>query len=631
MTGGLLHRIDFNQRLTRICLGSMMFQCHFLTKLQYNLVSSTDRPPIDDAYENFQSLYGPAITFERFADSWRGYTGCLVSAKDEPQHQMIPASGSLVYSHSSAVTAGHGFRHSIVIKDVYNTERKSGVTDRAKQEKKANKHRLDRYKASLETYRTTLATRDPISSIRNLYRMQLPLTEWDDKFENFTYVKDERKKRVAVKYNRVKHTVIALRGCPLYCHDTEFGTYDGDYCAFSIPTTSIQVLLPQMHQHLLNSIGYEIKDMITAGMQRINGNDNLLCFPEFQTCEELFTTRFGNCVPENEVDNLAAEFTKAVREGCEVALLRKIDGSFSHASCSIKVRLQCNVPDLTKTTMECKRTAYPLPGLQNANQQGVAVLSGILPLHDAGFVQQAYNGEMKTSAVKFGTRFLKDNSGFRAFRGLPVFIAPDSFVLYPASLPVACGIPVDPGISYFLELDIQIARQVGTPPLPLTSLGERAGIDCYLTSGGPAMSFFTDDASVQKVKQILDVANKHMGETCFEITKNEVLPSVVYWSKHGEKTKLGMALRDQIDPSLEILAQAIWFGNFEHLAAENRPRLGQFSLSEELVEQLPQEAGMATEPTAGGETAIEHPLHEAGTATEDTADGEVPATNESLP
>ena len=581
LNGGLLHRIDFNHRLSLVCLGGMVFQSHFLTKLQYNLVDSTDTPPLDVAYRNLQALYGPVMSFGRYCDEYNKATGSLMSAGSVREHQVIPASGSLVYSHPEVVTNGHGFRHSIVILDEDRKERRDGISEQVALEKEMfRKDHMARYKAAVNKYHKEVKEKDPVANIRDLYKMKLPLLPWDDSFKRFTYVTG------GVKYNRVKHTVIALHGLPCYFHDTDFGTHDSDYCAFPIPI-SLQLLLPQIHEHLLNSNGYEIQAMITAGMLRINGNDNLFSFPDFETCQDLFT-RFGNCVPADEVGNLVADVVTAIRSGCEIALNRKMDGSLNSTNCSIRMRLQCNVPDLTKTTMECKRTAYPLQNLHNAAKEGVTVLSGILPLHDSGLLQQAYNGEMKTSTVKAGTRFHRDVPGYKAFRGLPVFISPDSFVLYPASLPVAFGMAIDPGISYYLELDVQISRQTEAPSFPLTTLGERGGLDCYLTSGGPAMSFFTDEAIVQQVKQTLDVANRHPEETSFSITKDLVLPSVVYWSKHGKETDLRKALRDQVEPTLETLGRHIWFGNFEHLNKVRKERMGECSSSNQQMQQTGQ-------------------------------------------
>lgn len=592
VAGGLCHRIDFHHRLTRICLGGMVLQSNILTKIQYNLVGPFDTPPLEDVYVNFQLLYGPAVDLVSFTNTYNQMLGCLVSAETVEEHQIVPVSGYLVYSHSKAVTDGHGFRHSVDIDPKYYAERLEGTTEKIKDEKDAKRRK--RYSDTIETYHASLQDRPQLSNIRDLYQLKVTLSAWDDEVDDFEAVTDEKDKDkvVAIRHNRVKHTVIALRGLPLYCFDNnDFGVYDSDYCVFTIPD-ALQGLLPRVHHNLLSKNGYTIKDMITAGMRRINANDNLFSFPTFETCEELFA-RFGDNVSPREMQDAIDSLKTAIQKGCEVALQRKHDGSVTDRNCSIRMRLQCNVPDLTKTTMECKRTAYPLSAIREASQKGVVVLSGIIPLHDSGFLQQAYKGVMKTSQINPGTRFTNvngkvDKIGLASFRGLPVFLSPDSFVLYPASLPVACGMPVTPGISYFIELDVQLSIGDISISLPMDTLGGRCGLDCYLTSGGPAMSFFPDDASVVALKETMDKANSCMEETSFHITKGVVLPSVVYWSQHGQESQLGKILFDQIDSTMELLGRGIWFGNSEHLTdldSKNLPRMGKFAHSQQQQDQ----------------------------------------------
>ncbi len=111
-----------------------------------------------------------------------------------------------------------------------------------------------------------------------------------------------------------------------------------------------------------------------------------------------------------------------------------------------------------------------------------------------------------------------------------------------------------------------------------------------------------DKEQATNVKQKLEEANKHPGETSFDITKDLTLPSVVYWSKHGNASLLGLALFDQIDPLMEKLGRAIWFGNFEHPVAEGNnnkdpPRLGSF-------ESVPQQATNSQPQTGASEQLV---------------------------
>ncbi len=617
LDGSFCHRMDFHHRLEPTGEFVMMLHAHLLTKIQYNLVGIRDSPNMSMVFDNLLSLYGHALLFHRFQTEYNKVVGCLKAMdseesmeesvdseetmnSEEPKESEEPlsviASGNLVYSHVDSVTKDHGYRHSVIVEDKIVTER-DGVASAAKDQlvskekyktkKKRVEKKLKVLQDSVDDYLEKLRDSTPVANFLDLYNPKSKLLDWDTKLgeQNFDYVAEKYKekkevkfRRTGIKYNRVKHTVIALKGKPIYHHDTDSGNYTADYCAFLIPP-SLRSIVSHLHEYILHENGYEVTRMIGKGMRRINGNDNLLAYPDFESCADLFK-RFS-CVNPNQINDVVKDVIKAIRDGCEIAEYRKKTGFLNDENCFIRMRLQCNVPDLTKTTMECKKTAYPLTQLVEAAKKDVTVFSGILPLHNTGLIHQAYSGHMKTSKEKSGKRFEDDDAAFRSFRGLPVFIAPDTFVLYPGALPIASGMPLTPGISYFIEIDVQLSWKERSPNLlPSSHLTERSGLDCYLTSAGPAMSFFNDEETTN-VKQILEQANKHPGETSFEITKDITLPSVVYWSKHGKPSELGRVLFDQIDPVMETLGRAIWFGNFEHPVKDkdknvDRPRLGSF-------------------------------------------------------
>ncbi len=641
LSGSLCHRMDFNHRFQRICEALMTLHAYLLTKVQYNLVGIGDQPNMMIVYENFRSLYGHVMMFHRFESEYETVVGCLKPMKSTTEPLSVVASGNLVYSHVKSVCKDHGYRHSVIVSDDIISERE-GVNQAAKKQlvnrkdyetrearaEQISKNRQD----SVADYLKELRKSTSVENFLDLYNPKVQLEDWDDKIDRFGYVCEKtteegvirivvrevdtkEAKRIAVKYNRVAHTVIALHGMPLYHHETDFGNYNADYCAFLIPA-SLRSKASQFHRYILHENGYEVSGMIGNGMQRVNGNDNLLTYPDFETCAEFFK-RFD--ATSGEVNEIVKDLTKAIQEGCEIALFRRTKGVLNNQNCLIRMRLQCNVPDLSKTTMECKKTAYPLKQIFDAAAEGVTVLSGILPLHNTGLLHQAYSGTMKTSAVTAGTRFHKDTRGSISFRGLPVFIAPDSFVLYPGALPIASGMPLTPGISYFIEIDIQLGWKNDLPVLPSTTLTDRSGLDCYLTSAGRAMSLLNEEG-IGTVKQKLQEASKHPGETSFAITKDVTLPSVVYWSKHGTPSQLGEVLFDQIDPVMETLGRSIWFGNFEYPTrdGENKkpvPRLGSFqSVSQQPADSQPQlQNGSISETGQPSTVAEQVPLQVIGT------------------
>ena len=571
LNGSYCHRIDFNQRFSQSSQGMMILHSFLLTKIHYNLVGITDRPAIIDAYENFRLLYGESLLLPTYKDSFNHVCGCLTASLTAKDHLLVIASGYLAYSHEETVTLEHGYRCSVSVLDEHLTEN-HGLNALIKKFKinkelpnaEKDKLREENIKKSYDEYLEKAKDRDLVTNFLDLYKPKCDYHDWDTTFEDYTEIEcnDPKKPngRIGVKHNRVKHTVIALRGNPVYFHDTDFGKYDADYGAFVIPH-SLQAWLPQFHQHILHEHGYEIREIISKGMTRINGNDNLFTYKDFVSCTEFFQLFSG--ASAEQIPPIVNDLIKAVQNGCEIALYRKVKGVLNQENCCIRMRLQCNVPDLTKTTMECKKTAYPLSQISQAAKEGIVVLSGILPLHNTGLLHQAYSGTMRTDIDSAGTRFKDNKKAFSSFRGLPVFIAPNTFVLYPGSLPIATGMTVTPGISYYIELDVQMRTNSAVSALPSTALKDRSGLDCYLTSAGPAMTFLTSDEG-RRIRETLEIADKCLEETSFGITKDLTLPSVVYWSKHGKPSDLGQMLLDQIDPTLEELGRSTWFGHFEY-------------------------------------------------------------------
>ncbi len=297
--------------------------------------------------------------------------------------------------------------------------------------------------------------------------------------------------------------------------------------------------------------------MIRKGLRRVNGNDNILCHPQWLSCREFFKNicEFNDETVDGMEESFLRRFKKAV-----VCSLTRNDGEYK-GEIDVKMQLRCLVPDLAKITVECMRTTYPLSALRGANDNGVVVLSGVMPLHQNGHFHQIYMGNMDVSSVTSGTRFEGDEDGEKSFRGTPVFLCPGSFTLYPATLPISTGFSVATGVSFFVEITATLSPDSASAD-DESMLGTPHSLECYLTSAGPAVSLLTP-ADLAEASQAISTVNSLAEEETYAHVEELDLPSVVYWSRHGKKTAIGKALRDQISDHMTTVAKCFFVGYFE--------------------------------------------------------------------
>ncbi len=375
--------------------------------------------------------------------------------------------------------------------------------------------------------------------------------------------------------------VTILKNKPGYRHNGEGPTYQADYSAFDLPD-EIVTLLPELQQKLLSTHALDVPGLVGKGMVRRNGNDNLFHSSRvYKSGSELITDVLGR--REANTETLGLSLDNAILEACRFSMRYKTraDMDVDFPASDISYRINLNVPDLTKRTMECMHTSYPPTNMSKLQGINACVMRATFSLDEFGHFQRVFTGRMDTADVGADKQRIgnadADKDLMKNWRGKLMYICPGSLVCFDASVPTSDGITVTTGFQYYVEVEIIFHRR--NLQTVRDTLGPQFSLHSYLTSKGPAFDLIPE-AKKDKVTRVLKSCDTKPCKTTFSATKKIDLPSVVYITCHGQSSPLREAQLDQIDPYVLGIGRVTWFGiaespkqdeAFDHHPYEDNP------------------------------------------------------------
>ncbi len=563
-TKASLRQLDSSYLLYRVQHRQEFARAFCAAKVRHNISCQAGEPLLLDAYNALIDLSGhiagTKTSFKTFYNETTGpfllsgvsnpYTG--TSYKD---YFFEIASGFLGYfhSHKDTTTGVHHRRY-------YPVQKKD------KRLKDWGKDHGNQHVRNDRTF-SSVSKRLPVEfqGVAGAFRpSRLPVDQHPAGTEQIAEgIEEERHANNDITWwiHAVPHLVTPLKNVLGYQHAGEGPTYQADYCVFNLPEC-ITALLPSLKEKLLGKYSLDIPKMIRLGMRRRNGNDNLF--------HDSHSHNSGRDLLRNIVGRDSAEVTRsgdaldaAVLHACRYAMRFKNDNDMSQQfpSHSISYRVNVNVPDITKRTMECMHSNYPPHKMSRLNGAGACVMRVTFPLDEYGHMHRVFTGRMNTADVAGPRIDIADKNLRNEWRGRIIYICPGSMVCFDASVPTSEGFTVTTGFEYYIEAEIIFSGNNLTEVR--TILGEPFSLESYLTSKGPALDLVEPEKKVSLTTTLQGCSTRE-SKTSFVITKDLDLPSVVYISPHGTKSALREALLDQFDKTIvRDIGVTIWFGDTE--------------------------------------------------------------------
>lgn len=312
--------------------------------------------------------------------------------------------------------------------------------------------------------------------------------------------------------------------------------HDKDCRVVAVPTILLKCL-PEIRRGIAQKYGCSPLSALGAGMERLNGSDNLFIDRQGLSLHDLCQQFCENDQPSSE--NMAS----LMQTICEACQTNKV-----FSKCDVTAYVHASLVDYTKNAMECMRLEYSSDYVATVqNTKDYDVVSLFVPLAQEGATrwygphpfneEQWYGPHPNEETMKASLEEMA-----LAYTGSTCHVMYESMVVQPLSLLHADGLNLTGRANYFLVLTV-VLHNGDSPTVP-----PRAQPNAYFGRTGPV------NPTDEQVSRLLHLSKIQKSSTNVENPKQDLF-SVVYFTPSKAHAALCAAAKSSQLETAQVVPQ----------------------------------------------------------------------------